>query len=58
MTKTEKRARMYQSMGSAFEDGAAYMLKRVLNFMREFKDGDGNHPLYDYIGNVRKAMEE
>lgn len=42
----------------SFEDGADYMLEMVLDFMRNFKDGSGNYPLYDYIGNVRKAMEE
>lgn len=42
----------------SFEDGANHMLERVLDFMRTFKDGSGNYPLYDYIGNVRKAMEE
>lgn len=42
----------------SFEDGADYMLEMVLDFMRTFKDGSGNYPLYDYIGNVRKAMEE
>ena len=42
----------------SFEEGADYMLEMVLDFMRTFKDGSGNYPLYDYIGNVRKAMEE
>ena len=42
----------------SFEDGADYMLEMVLDFMSTFKDGSGNYPLYDYIGNVRKAMEE
>ena len=42
----------------SFEDGADYMLEMVLDFMRNFKDGSGNYPLYDYIGNVRKTMEE
>ena len=30
------------------------MLESILYFMMNFKDGDGNYPLYDYIGNVRK----
>ena len=41
----------------SFEDGADYMLEMVLDFMRTFKDGSGNYPLYDYIGNVRKVMD-
>lgn len=42
----------------SFEDGADYMLEKVLDFMRIFQNGRGEFPLYDYIGNVRKAMEE
>lgn len=42
----------------SFEDGAYYMLEKVLDFMRTFQNGKGEFPLYDYIGNVRKAMEE
>ena len=42
----------------SFEDGADYMLERVLDFMRTFHNGKGEFPLYDYIGNVRKVMEE
>lgn len=34
------------------------MFKRVLDFMRNFQNGNGEFPLYDYIGNVRKAMKE
>ena len=54
MTKTEKRARMYQSMGSAFEDGAAYMLKRVCKYL------ESEHPTwYEHFGDeLKKAMEE
>ena len=33
------------------------MLERVLDFMRNFQNGSGEFPLYDYIGNVRKTME-
>lgn len=42
----------------AYVDGAEYMLQRVLTFMRNFQNGSGEFPLYDYISNVRKAMEE
>ena len=48
----------YEAIRAAYEDGAQDMLERVLDFMRNFKDGNRNYPLYDYIGNVRKAMEE
>ena len=43
---------------SAFEYGSDSMLARVLDFMRTFQNGNGEFPLYDYIDNVRKAMEE
>lgn len=42
----------------AFEYGSDSMLARVLDFMRTFQNGNGEFPLYDYIGNVRNAMEE
>ena len=42
----------------SFEDGAYYMLERVLDYMRNFQTGSGEFPLYDYMGNVLKAMEE
>ena len=42
----------------AFEHGSDSMLARVLDFMRTFQNGNGEFPLYDYIGNVRQAMEE
>jgi hypothetical protein len=48
----------YEDIKDAYRNGAQDMLERVLDFMRNFKDGSGNYPLYDYIGNVRKAMEE
>ena len=34
------------------------MIESILYFMRNFKDENGNYPLYDYIDNVRNAMEE
>lgn len=48
----------YEAIKDAYRNGAQDMLERVLDFMRTFQDGSGNYPLYDYIGNVRKAMEE
>ena len=62
MTKTEMRSTRYaKDVGickKSFEYGAGYMLARVLDFMRTFQNSKGEFPLYDYIGNVRKAMEE
>lgn len=48
----------YFDIRDSYIDGAEYMLNRVLTFMRNFKNGQGECPLYDYIGNVCKAMEE
>ena len=71
MTKTEQLAENYRQhfrgpgnhissmdIKRSFEYGADNMLERVLDFMRTFQNGNGEFPLYDYIGNVRKAMEE
>lgn len=48
----------FHEIKDAYVDGAEYMLQRVLTFMRTFQNGSGEFPLYDYIGNVNKAMEE
>ena len=48
----------YIAIKDAYVNGAQDMFESILYFMRNFKDGEGNYPLYDYIGNVRKAMEE
>jgi hypothetical protein len=71
MTKTEQLAENYRQsfrgsgnhitsmdIREAYENGAQDMLESILYFMRNFKDGNGNYPLYDYIGNVRNAIEE
>ena len=73
MTKTEQlaekcadkkamhEAEYYEShiaIKDAYKNGAQDMLERVLDFMRNFQNGSGEFPLYDYIGNIRKAMEE
>ena len=48
----------YEDIKDAYRNGAQDMLERVLDFMRNFQNSSGEFPLYDYIGNVRKAMEE
>ena len=48
----------YEAIKDAYRNGAQDMLGRVLDFMRTFQNGNGEFPLYDYIGNVRKAMGE
>lgn len=48
----------YEAIKDAYRNGAHDMLERVLDFMRTFQTGNGEFPLYDYIGNVRKTMEE
>lgn len=71
MTHIEKAAENYRQpfrgpsnhissmdIKKSFEDGADYMLERVLDFMSTFQNGNGEFSLYDYIGNVHKAMEE
>ena len=34
------------------------MVEKACEWMRNFKNDKGEFPLYDYIGNFRKAMEE
>lgn len=48
----------YIAIKDAYKDGAQGMLESIIYFMSNFKDANGNYPLYDYVGNVRKAMEE
>ena len=47
----------YIAIKDAYRNGAQDMLEGVLDFMRNFQNGSGEFPLYDYIGNVRKTME-
>ena len=46
----------------AFEEGAEWEHNRFVDkaceWMMNFKNGNGEFPLYDYVGNFRKAMEE
>jgi hypothetical protein len=34
------------------------MIEKVVEWMRNFKDGQGNFPLYDYVGNLKQAMKD
>lgn len=34
------------------------MIEKAAEWMRNFKDGQGNFPLYDYVGNFKKAMQD
>ena len=34
------------------------MIEKAVEWMRNFKDGQGNFPLYDYIGNFKQAMQD
>lgn len=54
MTNTERAARKYHSISYVFEDGAEYMLKRVLKHLENI------HPdFYKQFGEeIREAMEE
>lgn len=46
----------------AFEAGAEWMQKQMIDkaceWMMNLKIANGEFPLYDYVGNFRKAMEE
>lgn len=47
-----------RTVGNVLKWADTTMLERVFDFMRTFQNGNGEFPLYDYIGNIRKAMEE
>ncbi len=34
------------------------MIEKAAEWMRNFKDGQGNFPLYDYVGNFKQAMRD
>ena len=34
------------------------MIEKACDWMMNFKNAAGEFPLYDYVGNFRKAMEE
>ena len=34
------------------------MIEKAVEWMRNFKDGQGNFPLYDYVGNFKQAMQD
>ena len=39
-------------------DQKAIYIDKACECMMNFKNGAGEFPLYDYVGNFRKAMEE
>ena len=45
-----------------YSDAIEWARKRTINevceWMTNFKNGNGEFPLYDYVGNFRKTMEE
>ena len=52
-----RAARYAEDLGickKSFKYGAEYMLARVLDFMRNFQDGNGEFPLWNYIDNVKR----
>lgn len=34
------------------------VIEKAAEWMRNFKDGQGNFPLYDYVGNFKYAMQD
>ena len=34
------------------------LIEKVAEWMRNFKDGEGKFSLYDYVGNLKQAMEK
>ena len=57
-----KRPITPDDVADAFEKGAYWadktMIDKVCEWLMNFKNAAGEFPLYDYVGNFRKAMEE
>ena len=53
----EGRALLYAVEKTA-ERTKREMIEKAAEWMRNFKDGQGNFPLYDYVGNLKQAMED
>ncbi len=45
-------------MDKSFDAGYKDAMDFVCEWMTNFKNGNGEFPLYDFVGNLRKAMEE
>lgn len=52
----------FSDVTQAYIDGAEWMqeimIEKACEWMMNFKNAAGEFPLYDYVGNFRKAMEE
>ena len=61
MKNTERIRLLYQN-DCAFNMGIIVgkkeMIEKACEWMMKFKIANGEFPLYDYVGNFRKAMEE
>lgn len=45
-------------MDKSFDAGYKDAMDFALDWMKNFRNGNGEFPLYDFVGNLRKAMEE
>lgn len=54
----EIMSQMSDIIGKCYNTGYKDAMDFVCEWMINFKNGNGEFPLYDFVGNLRKAMEE
>ena len=51
-------ARVYEIIAEKLIEQREIDINKACERMMNFKNADGEFPLYDYVGNFRKALEE
>ena len=54
----EIMSQMSDIIDKCYHTGYKDAMDFVCEWMTNFKNGNGEFPLYDFVGNLRKAMEE
>lgn len=54
----EIMSQMHDIIDKCYNTGYKDAMDFVCEWMKNFRNGDGEFPLYDFVGNLRKAMEE
>lgn len=54
----EIMSQMSDIIGKCYNTGYKDAMDFAIDWMTNFKNGNGEFPLYDFVGNLRKAMEE
>lgn len=54
----EIMSQMSDIIGKCYNTGYKDAMDFACEWMTNFQNGNGDFPLYDFVGNLRKAMEE